>query len=685
MPREQLNALATEVERLLNSGAFSAGHEGLRRQARILQRLGRGVPALQQIAEQVERLCDASPTEAAPRFLDLLVTMRAVRGSLAGAQLPRKVEPLSPSGPWATATPSEVLYPLVRLLVMGEPGRGELLKGVTQGGKAGDLRLLEALFAAAEHASGALAVAVLFRILPAFGGVVVPELRRSFRPAGGRRDVLRLLALCRLDTQVGIEVCQEALAGGQSELRRQALRCLTRLDPAAAERTALGLLKEPQGEAFRVAILGALQRSRKSVALDACLAAASDTPAVWAAAVVALRQLPQPRTVERLLEEVQTAARQAEAAEGPRHPLDPGPADWQRAVQRTRRLVRALQQRGDERAVPVLVGLLKHRDGPIQEAAGDALVALGDPEGLRATAKLVRAQAAWRPGVRAVWRLGSPAQRYEQLAALCDTLSSSRKGERDRGEFLLGVIEEEARRNGAALQWDRRWGETLARHAQGPSWALVLRALARIGPAAAEAVAVLVRLLRHVRPDLREAAAEALFRIGRPALPALTAALASEDDFLRRGALLGLGLFRTDTAAILPALLPLLHDPIAEVRMACAQTLGTLGAPAGAAVPALAETLRDGRAAVRQTAAWALGRMGPAAGAAAEALREAQRSETHGPTRDTLNEVLAQIEPNPSPPTPLPQGARGGERATPLPSGARGEETQTPLPRGENP
>src|SRR5262249_30857644 len=157
--------------------------------------------------------------------------------------------------------------------------------------------------------------------------------------------------------------------GGGPELRRQALKCLTRLDPAAAERAALALLKEQPGELLRAAILTALQRSRKSAALDACLAAASDTPAVWAAAAQALRKLPQPRTVERLLEEVKAAA-----------------AD-NRAGLRTRRLVRALQQRGDPRAVPVLIELLGDDDCQIQEAAGDALVALGDPKGLRAAAK----------------------------------------------------------------------------------------------------------------------------------------------------------------------------------------------------------------------------------------------------------------------------------------------------------
>src|SRR5262249_57154474 len=113
-------------------------------------------------------------------------------------------------------------------------------------------------------------------------------------------------------------------------------------------------------------------------------------------------------------------------------------------------------------------------------------------------------------------------------------LAPAGQGERAGGESFRGVIGEGAGGRGGALQWARRWGETLARHARGPSWPLVLRALARIGPAAADAVPVLVRLLRHVRPDLREAAAEALHRIGRPAVPALTAALASQDYFPRR-------------------------------------------------------------------------------------------------------------------------------------------------------
>jgi HEAT repeat protein len=64
-------------------------------------------------------------------------------------------------------------------------------------------------------------------------------------------------------------------------------------------------------------------------------------------------------------------------------------------------------------------------------------------------------------------------------------------------------------------------------------------------------------------------------------------------------------------SAALPELLPLLRDPVDEVRRQAAETLGTIGS--ADAVPGLRAALRDGDEKVRAVAAVALGKIGATA------------------------------------------------------------------------
>jgi HEAT repeat protein len=117
------------------------------------------------------------------------------------------------------------------------------------------------------------------------------------------------------------------------------------------------------------------------------------------------------------------------------------------------------------------------------------------------------------------------------------------------------------------------------------------RALGEFGPEAIPAVPALVRVLsdRNVRSGERDChrpweqtvadlAAEALVKIGRPAVPALIEALASPDE---------------------------------PVRFMAATVLGKIGAPAASAAPALAACVRAEQNEVgRKHLAWALRRVG---------------------------------------------------------------------------
>lgn len=100
-----------------------------------------------------------------------------------------------------------------------------------------------------------------------------------------------------------------------------------------------------------------------------------------------------------------------------------------------------------------------------------------------------------------------------------------------------------------------------------------------------------------VRPfeewTMREVAAAALGRIGRPAVPKLVEALASENPSLRQKAADTLARIGPAAADAVPALIKALRDADPLVRKSAARALGQIGPDAEDAVPALIELLSD--------------------------------------------------------------------------------------------
>src|SRR5262249_13370110 len=104
MAQQQLQALITDVDRLLAAGGATAGgDENLRRQARTLQEMGKQVEALAKIGQAVQRVVDASGKQATPPLLDLLLVTRQVRANLARAGHDGAALALDPARPWTTA------------------------------------------------------------------------------------------------------------------------------------------------------------------------------------------------------------------------------------------------------------------------------------------------------------------------------------------------------------------------------------------------------------------------------------------------------------------------------------------------------------------------------------------------------------------------------------------------------
>lgn len=129
-------------------------------------------------------------------------------------------------------------------------------------------------------------------------------------------------------------------------------------------------------------------------------------------------------------------------------------------------------------------------------------------------------------------------------------------------------------------------------------------ALVRIG---APAVDSLLSLVAHDDPDLRWKACIALGEIGDArAIPALVERLADDDRFVRARAISAL--VRIGSIA-LPFLTLALEDPDARVRAGSADALGQIGDPA--AIEGLLIAIRDPVESVRRAAAVALLRLNP--------------------------------------------------------------------------
>jgi hypothetical protein len=93
------------------------------------------------------------------------------------------------------------------------------------------------------------------------------------------------------------------------------------------------------------------------------------------------------------------------------------------------------------------------------------------------------------------------------------------------------------------------------------------------------------------------AAADALGRIGQPAVPSLSDALSDPDPVVRLQSCRALAYMGAQAKDAVPALIQALNDSEGGVREAAADALGQIGQPAAPAVPPLMQMLRGPKAA----------------------------------------------------------------------------------------
>jgi HEAT repeat protein len=264
MPRELLEALAADVDRLLVAGArVAAGHEGLRKRALELRKVGAKVPVFAQIAQAVQRVVEAPLSGVPTALLNLLLLCRQARAGLASAGVEGALEPIPRSGPWETPAPSPELADLVDALSRNGSGRQAVLNEAVKHGVEPDLRLLGPSLQALQDRDGGLADTVAQSVLPSFGGGILDDLRNGLDLGGNAPDARRLLAIRKIAPDLGKDLCRAALQQGSATVRLRALELLAELAPLEAADFAVSIL-ESRPKPWKLRRLAVWVLSRKS-------------------------------------------------------------------------------------------------------------------------------------------------------------------------------------------------------------------------------------------------------------------------------------------------------------------------------------------------------------------------------------------------------------------------------------
>lgn len=138
-----------------------------------------------------------------------------------------------------------------------------------------------------------------------------------------------------------------------------------------------------------------------------------------------------------------------------------------------------------------------------------------------------------------------------------------------------------------------------------------------------------IRQLNRLDAKKRISAAQALAKIGKPAIPSLIKALSHKKNDVRISASEALNKIGTLPPKAIPLILKSLRDKESEVRKNITEVLGKTGPLTTDVVPALIRAIGDSDSYVRASAAEALGKVGPEAPEVIPALMKALGDSFH--------------------------------------------------------
>jgi HEAT repeat protein len=543
--------LLDDLRRRLATGPAARGAR--LRPAQALRGLAARAPALARVADLAERAGSAGPAA----LCDLLLALAVARPTLASTGRDGELVPVEASGPWATATPADDLYQVVRAVERKVRDPEEVLKRAIKSHQVADLRLVEPLLRCLRVANSDVVERAADEALPAFGPAVVPELLAGLSLQGKTADGRRLRALCRIDRGFGADWCRRALREGNAYLRVEALRCLPLAAPAAeVVRTARDWLAHDRNVWRRWQAVEVLREVGRAAApaVPELIATLGDggtsleltLPDAVADALAGVG----PPALAPLTEALRTHADPKVRAGAARALLKMGP-------------------RKASAAVPALHEALADAAAEVRSMAGAALSSIAPqaPETVPALAALLKAKGrnahiVRRDGAYYLGRLGEPAR--AAVPALLEALQDPDRDVRDYASIALTQVVPDRAEAVAPLVRALR---------EDSSW--------KVRSQAAEALGKMARLARRAATDLAAAlgdpdpavatsAAEALAAIAAEApsaasalpataVPTLARLLPAAEPWARRAALRLLALFGRRAAGAVPALTALLE------------------------------------------------------------------------------------------------------------------------------
>jgi HEAT repeat protein len=287
--------------------------------------------------------------------------------------------------------------------------------------------------------------------------------------------------------------------------------------------------------------------------------------------------------------------------------------------------------------------LIRGESQEVMEALRTALASPHDGARLTAATTLRTMGAAAAPAAPALRRAlhdANPKVREEVFTALAATREHARdavpdmlarvRHEPDESALVL-LLEGLSELAAAGVETDIIRGPLthLARDPREPVRAAAAHGLGLLTGREATTVPLLLDLLADPGPDVADAAADALKKLGPAGVSALADGLHHPGADVREGAAAALAHLRAAAAPAVPALLTALDDADDAVRRAVIMTLASVGPKARPAARKLAEImLRDPDETVRRDAACALGAWKPCDRETAAALAVAMGDES---------------------------------------------------------
>lgn len=420
MAKDTLKQLDRDVDRWLFAGAQIARTDPNLVAARdTLAPLAARAPALGKVAEQVEKLQNATGKAAASELLALASLMAQVRGAQATPALPEATGDLTPLPParkiGTPLTPTE-LNTLVGAMTNAPDARqrSRVIRdyAMSDRGAARDLRILPLVIPALSD--GTIAEVVVQYLVPALGEAIVPSLQRHLDLEKGRAlDVRILRAIARIEGARATDLLREAIEKGVPDIRAAAIAELGRIDPLTAEPIAIVLAEKDRSKDVRVAAVHALAGAPSDEALDVLLRAFGGTAEMRSAAESSLAASKHPRATERIVALFTPELR------------DLGHYRIKKATTKEEKDAAAKEQKAHTNQIEYLVDLV------------DLITARGTDEGAnlvldafrRHKVKEVRDAAA-----RALLRIGFPGAWEELMPSLYDAPDAT------KDEFVRGVI-----------------------------------------------------------------------------------------------------------------------------------------------------------------------------------------------------------------------------------------------------